>query len=100
MYSRAVSFPFCPVFRFPPGAPLSNPRIFRMGTEKAFNALFWALLVLGLSMRSWFAFRVSRTGEPILPDRAAREREGFWPCAVERLFSLLFIALILQVCFQ
>ncbi len=71
-----------------------------MDTEKAFNAIFWTLLVLGLSMRSWFAFRVSRTGERILPDRAARQREGFWPCAIERLFELLLAALVLSVCFQ
>ena len=71
-----------------------------MDTEKAFSAVFWTILVLGLSMRSWFAFRVSRTGEPILPDRAARQREGFWPRAIERLFELLLAALVLSVCFQ
>jgi len=71
-----------------------------MNTDDAFTIIFWTLLAVMLSMRSWFAFRVSRTGERILPDRAARQREGFWPRAVEALFSLLFIALILQVCFQ
>ena len=71
-----------------------------MGTERAFSLMFWALLVLGLSMRSWFAFRVSRTGEPILPDRAARQREGRLPRAVERCFELLLVALLLDVCFQ
>ncbi len=70
-----------------------------MDTEKAFNAIFWSLLVLGPSMRSWFAFRVSRT-ERILPDRAAREREGWLPRAIERLFELLLAALLLSVCFQ
>ena len=71
-----------------------------MDAEKAFNAIFWTLLVLGLSMRSWFAFRVSRTGERILPDRAARQREGWLPRAIERLFELLLAALVLSVCFQ
>ena len=71
-----------------------------MDTEKACNAIFWTLLVLGLSMRSWFAFRVSRTGERILPDRAARQREGLWPRAIERLFELLLAALVLSVCFE
>jgi len=75
-------------------------RRFDMNTDDAFTIIFWTLLAVMLSMRSWFAFRVSRTGERILPDRAARQREGFWPRAVEALFSLLFIALILQVCFQ
>ena len=71
-----------------------------MNTEKAFNVIFWTLLALMLSMRSWFAFRVWRTGERILPDRAARQREGFWPRAIERLFYLLLAALVLDVCFQ
>ena len=71
-----------------------------MDSEKAFNAVFWTLLAVGLSMRSWFAFRVSRTGERIMPDRAARQREGFWPRAVEGLFELLLLALVLYVCFQ
>jgi hypothetical protein len=71
-----------------------------MSTETALNPIFWMLLVLGLSMRSWFAFRVSRTGERILPDRAARQREGFWPRAIERLFELLLAALVLSVCLQ
>jgi protein-S-isoprenylcysteine O-methyltransferase Ste14 len=75
-------------------------RTSRMDTETALNAIFSMLLVLGLSMRSWFAFRVSRTGERILPDRAARQREGFWPRAIERLFELLLAALILSVCLQ
>src|SRR3954467_7182710 len=71
-----------------------------MNTDDTFTVLFWTLLALGLSMRSWFAFRVSRTGERIMPDRAARRREGFWPRAVEGLFELLLAALVLVVCFQ
>src|SRR4051812_10029523 len=73
---------------------------FDMNTDVAFTVIFWMLLAVMLSMRSGFAFWVSRTGERILPDRAALEREGFWPRAVERLFCLLFIALVLQICFQ
>jgi protein-S-isoprenylcysteine O-methyltransferase Ste14 len=71
-----------------------------MNTDDAFTVIFWTLLAVMLSMRSWFAFRVSRTGEPILPDRAAREREGWLPRAIERLFELLLVALVLDVCFQ
>ena len=71
-----------------------------MNTDDAFTVIFWTLLAVMLSMRSWFAYRVSRTGERILPDRAAREREGFWPRAVEGFVSLILVALVLQVCFQ
>ncbi len=71
-----------------------------MDTAKAFNAIFWTLLVLGLSMRTWFAFRVSRTGERIRPDRAARQREGLWPLVIGYLFDLLFVAIAVHLVFQ
>jgi protein-S-isoprenylcysteine O-methyltransferase Ste14 len=71
-----------------------------MNTEKTFNAIFWTLLVLMFLMRGWFAFRVWRTGERLLPDRAARQREGLWPQVIDVLFSLLLVALVLHVCFQ
>src|SRR3954464_15801317 len=71
-----------------------------MSTDDAFTIIFWTLLAVMLSMRSWFAYRVSRTGERILPDRAARQREGFWPRAIEGLFGILLATLVLQFCFQ
>jgi protein-S-isoprenylcysteine O-methyltransferase Ste14 len=71
-----------------------------MNTEEIFNAIFWTLLVLMLLMRFWFAFRIWRTGERLSADRAARQREGFWPLAIESFFFLLLAALILLVCFQ
>ena len=66
-----------------------------MNTEAAFNVIFWTLLILMFLMRFWFAFRVWRTGERLLPDRAAREREGFWALNLDRLFSLLFVVVVL-----
>ena len=66
-----------------------------MKAEETFNAIFWTLFVLMFLMRSWFAFRVWRTGERLLPDRAALQREGFWTVALDRLFSLLVAAVVL-----
>jgi len=69
-----------------------------MNSDDMFNVLFWTLLASMLLTRGWFGFRVWRTGERVLPDRAAKQREGFWPRAVEGLFSLLLVALILDSC--
>src|SRR5690348_5013837 len=70
-----------------------------MNTEEIFDIILWTLLASGLTMRSGFAFRVWRTGERLLPDRAAKEREG-WPArSIEGLFTLLAVALIVNFCF-
>jgi protein-S-isoprenylcysteine O-methyltransferase Ste14 len=66
-----------------------------MDTEKIFNAIYWSLLILMLLMRFWFGFRVWRTGDRLLPDRAARQREGFWALNLDRLFSLLLAVVVL-----
>jgi protein-S-isoprenylcysteine O-methyltransferase Ste14 len=71
-----------------------------MNTEDAFNVIFWTLLALMFSMRGWFGFRVWRTGERLLPDRAARQREGLWPHVIAWVFFLLLGALVLNFCFQ
>ncbi len=71
-----------------------------MNTEDMFNIIFWTLLASMFLMRSWFGFRVWRTGERLLPDRAAMQREGFWPHVIEGLFFLLLAALIVQLCFR
>ena len=71
-----------------------------MNTEETFDILFWTLLASMLMTRGWFQFRVWRTGERVLPDRAAKDREGFWPRAVEGLFYLLLVALILDLCLR
>lgn len=66
-----------------------------MDTETPFTVMFWTLLAVMLSMRSWFAFRVWRTGERIGGDRASREREGFWARTLDQLFMLLVAAVAL-----
>src|SRR5262245_11053226 len=66
-----------------------------MDTETPFTIVFWTLLAVMLSTRSWFAFRVWRTGERIGADRAARQREGFWALNLDRLFTLLVAAVVL-----
>ena len=71
-----------------------------MNTEDMFNIIFWTLLASMLLTRGWFQLRVWRTGERVLPDRAAKQREGVWARAVEGLFSLLLVALILDFCFR
>jgi protein-S-isoprenylcysteine O-methyltransferase Ste14 len=71
-----------------------------MNTDDMFSIMFWTLLASMLMTRGWFSFRVWRTGERVLPDRAAKQREGFWARAVEALFSLLLVALILHFCFR
>src|SRR3954463_1970188 len=71
-----------------------------MTTEDTFDIMFWTLLASMLLTRGWFQFRVWRTGERVLPDRAAKQREGFWARAVEGVFSLLVVALILHFCFR
>jgi protein-S-isoprenylcysteine O-methyltransferase Ste14 len=71
-----------------------------MDTDRAFNPIFWTLLALMFSTRTWFAFRVWRTGERISADRAARQREGFWAHAVAYVALLLLAAIVLHLCFQ
>jgi protein-S-isoprenylcysteine O-methyltransferase Ste14 len=71
-----------------------------MNTEEGFKAIFWALLVLMLLMRSWFAFRVWRTGERLRADRAAHQREGLWAHVVAYMFFLLLAGVVLVFCFQ
>src|SRR5215213_5124932 len=71
-----------------------------MDSERALTAVFWTLLVVMLSMRSWFAFRVWRAGERIRADRAARQREGLWAHVVAYLAILMLVALVLHLGFQ
>ena len=71
-----------------------------MSTEGGFTAIFWALLVFMLLMRSWFAFRVWRTGERLRADRAAHQREGLWAHVTAYVFFLLLAGVVLDFCFQ
>ena len=71
-----------------------------MNADDTFHILFWTLLGSMLLTRGWFSFRVWRTGERVLPDRAAVRREGLWPQVIEGVFHLLLAALIVQLCFR
>ena len=71
-----------------------------MNTQDMFNIVFWTLLASMFLTRGWFGFRVWRTGERILPDRAAVQREGLWPHVIEVVFFLLLAALIVQLLFR
>src|ERR1041384_2338723 len=71
-----------------------------MNTEDVFKALFWMLFALMFLMRFWFGFRVWRSGERLLPERGALQREGVWAHVVGWLFLLLLAALILHACFR
>jgi protein-S-isoprenylcysteine O-methyltransferase Ste14 len=68
-----------------------------MNTDDTFNVIFWTLLAAMFLMRGWFSLRVWRTGERVLPDRAARRREGLWPHVIEGVFHLLLAALVVQL---
>jgi protein-S-isoprenylcysteine O-methyltransferase Ste14 len=65
-----------------------------MNTERTFNAIFWALFVLMFVMRFWFGFRVWRTGERILADRDAHQREGLWVHVTGYVFWLLLTGVV------
>lgn len=48
-----------------------------MSKETVFRILFWILLFLVFVMRGYFAVRVRRAGERLMPDRQAIRREGW-----------------------
>jgi protein-S-isoprenylcysteine O-methyltransferase Ste14 len=65
-----------------------------MNNEGGLRLGFWALLGLMILMRTWFAIRVSRAGERLMPDRAAIRREGWAIFAIRLVVFLLLLALI------
>jgi protein-S-isoprenylcysteine O-methyltransferase Ste14 len=65
-----------------------------MNNEGTFRLAFWSLFGLTMFMRIWFAIRVRRAGERLLPDRAALRREGWRICAMRLFVLLLLVALI------
>jgi protein-S-isoprenylcysteine O-methyltransferase Ste14 len=71
-----------------------------MNTEAAFNAIYWALLILMLLLRFWFAFRVWRTGERLGGERTARQPMGFWANLTDQLFFILLAAILVQLWFR
>jgi protein-S-isoprenylcysteine O-methyltransferase Ste14 len=65
-----------------------------MNSEGTFRLAFWVLLGATMLMRIWFAIRVRRAGERLMPDKAAVRREGWGIYAIRLLVLLLLIAII------
>ena len=63
-----------------------------MTTESIFRVVFWVLFAGVLIMRIYFALRVRRAGERVMPDRQAIEREGRGMFAVRVLMFLILLA--------
>jgi protein-S-isoprenylcysteine O-methyltransferase Ste14 len=65
-----------------------------MTTEYIFHVTFWILVGGVLIMRMYFALRVRRAGERVMPDRQAVEREGRGMFTVRVLMFLLLLGWI------
>ncbi len=65
-----------------------------MDSEGIFRLAFWVLIGLMILMRIWFAIRVRRAGERLMPDQAAIRREGWRIYAIRLFVFLLLVALI------
>jgi len=63
-----------------------------MTTESVFRVAFWVLFGGVFVMRIYFALRVSRAGERVMPDRQAVEQEGRGMFAVRVLLFFLLLA--------
>ena len=62
-----------------------------MSAESIFRAAFWVLFAGVLVMRIYFALRVRRAGERVMPDREAVEREGRGMFAVRVVMFFLLL---------
>jgi protein-S-isoprenylcysteine O-methyltransferase Ste14 len=62
-----------------------------MTTESIFRVAFWVLFAGVFVMRIYFALRVRRAGERVMPDREAVEREGRGMFAVRVVLFLLLL---------
>lgn len=63
-----------------------------MTTDTVFRIAFWFLLAGVLAVRIFFAAKVRRAGERVMPDRQAAEREGRGMFALRVLLFLLLLA--------
>lgn len=63
-----------------------------MTTESVFRFAFWVLFAGVFVMRIYFALRVRRAGEQVMPDRKAIESEGRAMFAVRVLMFFLLLA--------
>jgi hypothetical protein len=60
-------------------------------TESIFYVAFWVLLAGVLVMRIYYALKVRRVGERIMPDRKAIEREGRGMFAVRVILGFILL---------
>ncbi len=65
-----------------------------MDAETTFRIAFWVLLAALLLVRGYFGLRVRASGERLMPDERAIEREGRWIFAL-RLASFLGLLAVL-----
>lgn len=70
-----------------------------MNTEQNLQIAFWVLLGLMLTIRIYFAARVSRSGSKLMPDKAAVKREGVGVFAVRFTSFFLIIAMLIIMAF-
>jgi protein-S-isoprenylcysteine O-methyltransferase Ste14 len=67
-----------------------------MAIESTFRVAFWVLLAGVFGMRMYFAYKVRRAGERVMPDQEAVEREGHGMFAIRvALFLVLLGSLVL-----
>jgi protein-S-isoprenylcysteine O-methyltransferase Ste14 len=62
-----------------------------MTTESIFHLAFWILFGVLLLIRAYFSFRVRQTGERLMPDRVAIEREG------RGMFTIRFVGFFILI---
>ena len=62
-----------------------------MTTESIFRVAFWVLFAGVLVMRIYFALKVRRAGERVMPDREAVEREGRGMFAVRVILGFILL---------
>ncbi len=62
-----------------------------MNAESVVRAAFWMLLAGVLVMRVYFALKVRRSGERVMPDHEAVEREGRGMFAIRFVLFLILI---------
>jgi protein-S-isoprenylcysteine O-methyltransferase Ste14 len=65
-----------------------------VNSEGTFRLAFWVLIALMMFLRIWFAIRVRRAGERLMPDKAAIRREGWKVSGLRLTVFLLLISLI------
>lgn len=69
-------------------------------SETLFRWAFWLLMAAVLLMRGYFSYQVKRSGERLLPDRAAVEREGRGTFVARVVLFFALVALLVAYAFH